>query len=477
MADAFSLPKRVHFIGICGTAMGAVAIALKQRGVIVSGSDEKVYPPMSDQLRAHGIALMEGYRQENLDADIELVVVGNAISRGNEELESVLDQRMRYASLPETLRLAFLGTTRNIVVTGTHGKTTTSALTTWILTQASTLDPNWLIGGVPRGLNQGCRIQKSDWFVLEGDEYDTAFFDKRSKFVHYLPEVLICNNLEFDHADIFENLAAVQKSFSQVIRIVPRMGLILVNGDDANLAPLLTDAPADVQTVGLGNNCSQQITSIEKTPEGTTFSLNNARYFVPLVGEFNLRNAAMAICASLHAGLTQEKIAAALAQFPGVARRQDYKGEVAGIRVIDDFAHHPTAIAEAIAGLRQRYSGNGGRLWAVFEPRSNTSRRKIMQQELAQALSTADLAVLAAVENPEKVAQELRLCPQEVVETLKQKKIQAWHESGVDAIIQRILLEAQSGDTIAIFSNGGFDGIHGKLLAALEKSTTNCSSL
>ncbi|MBG88350.1 MAG: UDP-N-acetylmuramate:L-alanyl-gamma-D-glutamyl-meso-diaminopimelate ligase, partial [Verrucomicrobiales bacterium] len=371
--------KSVHFTGICGTAMASAAAAMKERGFVITGSDQNVYPPMSTFLEQQGIEVMSGYRAENVAHNPDLVVIGNAISRGNEEAEEVLDQRMRYCSMAELLKEFFIRGKRSLVVAGTHGKTTTTSLLAWVF-EHNGHSPSFLIGGIPGNLGQGARFNDSDWFIIEGDEYDTAFFDKRSKFVHYLPEVCILNNLEFDHADIFENLAAIQKSFSHLIRLVPRNGLLLANGDEPNLAPLIENAPCPVSRFGIGEGNDLRAGQLELRADDSSFELGGEHYTVPMVGELNVRNAlAVAACAR-HCGLTREQIQSAFDSFVGIKRRMDIRGESGGITVIDDFGHHPTAIRETLKALRIKYGGR--KIHAVFEPRSNTTRRNIFQQDL-----------------------------------------------------------------------------------------------
>jgi UDP-N-acetylmuramate: L-alanyl-gamma-D-glutamyl-meso-diaminopimelate ligase len=456
--------KHIHFIGICGTAMGSTAVALRALGHPISGSDEKVYPPMSDVLRDAGISVTEGYLPENLPLNADVYVVGNAISRGNPELEALLENKLPYVSMAEMLKREVIQGKRSFVVSGTHGKTTTTTMLAWIYEHAGK-NPGFLIGGVPENFESGARFTHSDLFVIEGDEYDTAYFDKRSKFLHYLPECAIVNNIEFDHADIFENLDAILLSFQRFLNTVPRNGLVLINGDDANCLTLRTKCPAPLKTVGLGPNCDFRIQITSVRPESTAFEINGDAFEVPMVGEFNARNAAMCVCAARFAGLTDAEIRAGLMSFRGIRRRQQERGTAHGITVIDDFGHHPTAIRETLRGLRQRYSGR--RLWALFEPRSNTSRRNVLQNELIEALAEADASVIAAVANPEKVAADQRLDTVKVAAAVTARGKPCWFEVNTEAIVNRLKSESRDGDVIVVFSNGGFDGIHEKLLGTL----------
>jgi UDP-N-acetylmuramate: L-alanyl-gamma-D-glutamyl-meso-diaminopimelate ligase len=459
------MSKHYHFIGICGTAMGSTALALRAQGHKVTGSDNAVYPPMSTLLAEQGIEVMSGYKPENLPADADLYIVGNAISRGkNPELEALLDLRKRYTSMAELLKTEVIQGKRSFVVTGTHGKTTTTSLLTWLFESAGR-SPGFMIGGVPSNFAVGARFNDSPHFVIEGDEYDTAYFDKRSKFLHYLPECAIVNNVEFDHADIFANLDEIILSFRRMTLLVPRNGLVLINGDDANAMRLVENCPAPTRTVGTGAGCDVQIVITAAKPECTGFTLGGVPFTLPMIGEFNVRNAAMAIAAARFGGLSDEEIRTGLLSFKGVFRRQTVRGEKNGIKVMDDFGHHPTAIRETLRGLRQKFPGS--RLWAVFEPRSNTSRRKVLQEELISALKEADGSVIAAVNDAAKVAEELRLSPEQVADTVKAAGRECYYEADTASIVQRLKERSRSGDVIVVFSNGGFDGIHEKLLAAL----------
>ena len=453
--------QHIHFIGICGTAMGSVAAAMHAKGFTVTGSDENVYPPMSTFLERQGIQIFPGYKAQNIPETAEVIVVGNAISRGNEEAEAALERKLLYVSLPEILKDHFLRGRRNLVVSGTHGKTTTSSILAWILKSAG-VDPSYMIGGIPRNLGQGATFTDSDFVVLEGDEYDTAFFDKRSKFLHYLPEVVVINNIEFDHADIYNSLDEIKLTFKRLLNIVPRNGMAFVNGDCVNTMDVASDGPAPITTVGLGSECDLQITDIDYGRENTSFVLDGEHYVLPMAGEFNVRNAAMAICTASFSGFSADQIRQGLASFEGIARRQEVRGIAGGVRVIDDFAHHPTAIGLAVDSLRQQYPDS--RLWVIFEPRSNTTRRNVFQDDLANALSKADLVVVPAVPDPEKVAEQDRLDPHKLVSDIQASGTSCWYLETVDEIVAQVVSESREGDTVAVLSNGGFGGIHQKLL-------------
>jgi UDP-N-acetylmuramate: L-alanyl-gamma-D-glutamyl-meso-diaminopimelate ligase len=457
--------QNLHFLGICGTAMGSVAAALGERGFRVTGSDENVYPPMSIFLEKKGIALTEGYRAENIPANVDVVVIGNAIKRGNPEVEAVLNRKLFYLSLPEVLKNYFLRDRHNLVVTGTHGKTTTTALLAWIMEKAGR-KPGYLIGGLPKNFGQGARLNDSKFFVVEGDEYDTAFFDKRSKFIHYLPELVIVNNIEFDHADIFNNLDEIKLSFRRLLNIVPQNGMVVLNGDDANCVQVAKDCLAQMIEVGFSKNCAQRIRDVAYSSRGARFKLGEETFEVPLIGEFNVRNAAMAATAARFYEVPKTKIDNALKSFSGIARRQEVRGEARGVKVIDDFGHHPTAIAYTLQALRHRYRGH--RIWAVFEPRTNTTRRAVFQQQLPEALKTADGVFISQVAKLEQIPEKERLNPEALVTAIAKAGRPAFYEENADAIVDRIVPMLRRQDIVAVFSNGGFDNIHEKLLKRLQ---------
>ena len=446
--------------------MGSIAAALHQRGFKVTGSDENVYPPVSIFLEKRGIVLQEGYRAENIPADADVVVIGNAMKRGNPEVEAVLSRKLLYLSLPEVLRNYFLRGRHNLVVTGTHGKTTTTALLAWIMEEAGR-EPAYLIGGLPKNFGQGARLNDSKYFVIEGDEYDSAFFDKRSKFIHYLPELLIVNNIEFDHADIFNNLDEIKLSFRRLLNIVPQNGMVLVNGDDPNCVEVAKDCLAQLVEVGFSNNCAQRIRDVAYSAKGSRFKLGEETFEVPLIGEFNVRNAAMAAIAARFYDVPKTKIDTAFKSFSGIARRQEVRGEARGVKVIDDFGHHPTAIANTLQALRHRYRGH--RLWAIFEPRSNTMRRAVFQRQLPDALSLADGVFISQVAKVEQIPEEERLNPGAVVDAVAEAGRPAFYEQSADAIVDRIVPMLRAKDVVVVFSNGGFDNIHEKLLGRLKE--------
>ncbi|MGY8643660.1 MAG: UDP-N-acetylmuramate:L-alanyl-gamma-D-glutamyl-meso-diaminopimelate ligase [Verrucomicrobiales bacterium] len=457
----------LYFMGICGTAMGSVAAAFKDAGYDVTGSDANVYDPMKSFLEEKGIAILDGYKTENLPDDTDIFVIGNAQSRGNVEVEAVLSAKRHYVSMPELVKEAVLRGRRNIVVSGTHGKTTTSSLTAWIFGSAGE-NPAYMIGGIPENLGQGAQFNEdAEFVVLEGDEYDTAFFDKRSKFVHYLPEIAIVNNIEFDHADIFKDLKAITTTFEHMVRTIPQNGIALMNGDQKTCRDVYAAQPfAPVKWVGFGNDCDAQIANVEYRQNETEFTIEGETYVIPMNGEFNVRNAAMAVMAARFGGINPDAIRKALLSFKGIKRRQQERGTTdRGITVVDDFGHHPSAIKQAIIGLRAKYEGR--RLWAIFEPRSNTTRTNYFQKELPEALAQADAVCIAAVANPEKIDEGKRLDTDLVMQTLREGGRPAFYEPDVEAIVERVKSESQDNDVVIVFSNGGFGGIHDKLLAAL----------
>jgi len=467
MAAMFAQIRSVHFVGICGTAMASSAAALKEKGVQVSGSDQNVYPPMSTFLAERKIEVITGYAEANLAHKPDLVVIGNAISRGNPEAEFVLDHKLPYCSLPELLKHYFIRGKRSLVVAGTHGKTTTTSLLAWVF-EHNGLNHSYLIGGIPNNLGQGARFTDSEWFIIEGDEYDTAFFDKRSKFVHYLPEVAIINNLEFDHADIFPNLDSIKTTFRHFIRLVPRNGLLLANGDDLNLSELVNVTHCPVKRFGLGENNAVGAFNIRYGPTATEFEIPSFKFHTNFVGELNVRNALAVVACAKHCGLKNHQIQSAFDTFKGIKRRMEVRGIAGGVTVVDDFGHHPTAIRETLRALRIRYPKQ--KMWAVFEPRSNTTRRNVFQTELAESFADADAVIVSQVARLELLAPSERLDPERLMADLNASGKIAAYLTDADAIVSHLAQNAQGGDVVVVFSNGGFGGIHNKLLGRLGHS-------
>jgi UDP-N-acetylmuramate: L-alanyl-gamma-D-glutamyl-meso-diaminopimelate ligase len=461
--------KRVHLIGVCGTAMATLAALLKSRGYDVRGSDQNVYPPMSDFLVQQGITALQGFRPEHITADLDLVVVGNAISRGNAELEEVLDRKIRYCSLPEAIRDHFLWASRAIVVTGTHGKTTTTALAGWLLAHGGS-DPNVFIGGIAENFESSYRIGGGRDFVIEGDEYDSAFFDKTAKFLKYLPDIVVVNNIEFDHADIYADLDAIRLAFRRLVNLVPRRGLLLLGADNPDALALEAHARCKVETFGLSDGSDWQAHDLGITASATRFGVRRGgttvgTFEVPLLGAYNVRNALAAIAVGAAAGISTDTMADGLRAFKGVRRRLQHRGTAAGVAVYDDFAHHPTAIAETLQGVRSAYPDR--RIWAIFEPRSATSCRRVFQSDFAKALAKADRVVLPAVFRS-SLPEEERLSPEALVADLKGVGVDARYIPEVPEIVRIVSKDARSGDLVVVMSNGGFDDIHQKLLSALE---------
>src|SRR5437764_4965017 len=470
--------KHIHLIGICGTAMASLAGMLKQRGFQVTGSDAAAYPPMSEFLSDLGIPVAQPFDAKNLEPRPELVVIGNAISRGNVELEYVLDQRITFCSLPQLLHDEFLKGKEVLVVAGTHGKTTTTSMLAWIFHSAG-LDPSFLIGGIAENFGSSFRLGTGKYFILEGDEYDTAFFDKGPKFLHYFPDAIILSSVEFDHADIYKDLDAVETAFRRLVNLIPRRGRIIafddVEGehtDSPSLERCLANAFCPVARYGTGAAANWQVTNLRLDPGRTTWTVEHngnrwAEFEFALAGEYNVWNATAAAAMASSCGIPTDKIAAALKSFKSVKRRLEVKAQVHGITIIDDFAHHPTAIAGTLKALRARYPGS--RLWAILEPRSNTLRRRVLQSDLARSLSQADEVVVANVFRSEAVPENERLELPALAAEIQQNGRPARLLADPEAIVQTIAPELRSGDVVAILSNGGFGGIYEKLPARLKQ--------
>ncbi len=468
------MTTRVYLIGACGTAMATLAAMLKRKGLDVRGSDADVYPPMSDFLASEGIPVFSGYAAEHITSDIDLVVVGNAISRGNPELEEVLDRKIRYCSLPEAIREHFLWGARSIVLAGTHGKTTTTSLTGWVLTHGGA-DPSVLVGGIARNLGDGgssYRMGQGRDFVIEGDEYDSAYFDKTAKFLKYLPDIAVVNNIEFDHADIYADMDAITTAFTRFVRLVPRRGLVLLGGDNPAALALAERAVSRVQTFGTGPDLDWQAHDLTAGPASTHFHVRRGglpfgEFQVPLLGAHNVRNALAAIAVATEVGLDPIRVREALRLFAGVRRRLEVVGTAAGVTVYDDFAHHPTAVSETLNALRA--SNPDARIWAVFEPRSASSCRRVFQDDFANAFGAADEVLIAPVFRSTLPEAE-RLSVADLVGDLRARGQRADAPDSLDAIIATIVQEHRPGDLVVLMSNGGFGGIHRRLLSALASA-------
>jgi UDP-N-acetylmuramate: L-alanyl-gamma-D-glutamyl-meso-diaminopimelate ligase len=471
-------PKHIHLIGICGTAMASLAGMLKLRGFRVTGSDAAAYPPMSDFLASLEIPVAQPFAEKNLDPVPNLTIIGNAISRGNVELEYVLDHRLPFQSLPQILHDEFLRGRDVIAVAGTHGKTTTTSMLSWIFHVAGR-EPSFLIGGIAENFASSFRVANGQNFIIEGDEYDTAFFDKGPKFLHYFPDSVILTSVEFDHADIYKDLDAVKTAFKRLVNLVPRRGCILAWDGSANVDECLAKAFAKVERYGFREGSKWRVTDIQFKADHTSWRVLReeqswGEFEFSLAGEYNVLNATAATAMAADYDIPVGKIAEALRSFQSVKRRLEVRAEVNGITIIDDFAHHPTAIAETLKALRTRYHGR--RLWAVLEPRSNTLRRNIFQRELVDALAVADRVIIASIFKPEAVPELERLDPQHVVADLNREGRPARLLPGAEEIVDTIGPELAPGDVVGILSNGGFGGIYEKLprkLESLSKVTSN----
>jgi len=455
--------------------MASLAGLLRERGHQITGSDQDIYPPMSTQLEELGIPVRSPYAEGNVPADADLVVIGNALSRGNPEVEAVLDRKQRMTSMPALLAEEVIRGRTSLVVAGTHGKTTTTSMLAYLLEEAG-LDPSFLIGGVPVDFARSYRLGQGRHFVVEGDEYDCAFFDKRPKFIHYLPDVAVIGNLEYDHADIYPDLAAVQTAFVRLLQVIPRRGLLVAGIESAPLVAILSRALCRVETFALGQDANWRGDEVGPHPDGGwRFRLRAegrdlGEWRLQLAGEHNVRNAIAAIAVAREAGVDPERAREILPRFRGVKRRLEVKGQARGVVVYDDFAHHPTAVRETLHALRTGAPA-AGRLVAVFEPRSYTSRTRVFQDDFARAFQGADAVIVAAAHLPGKVPEGERLSETDLVAAIAGRGQDARFIARVDEIVAHLARELREGDRVVILSNGGFGGIHGKLLAALGATT------
>jgi UDP-N-acetylmuramate: L-alanyl-gamma-D-glutamyl-meso-diaminopimelate ligase len=467
--------KHIHLIGICGTAMASLAGMLQLEGHTVTGSDAAAYPPMSDLLESLGIPVLEPYAEKNLEPRPDLVIVGNAISRGNVELEYVLDQRVPFRSMAQTVYEEFLTGRESLVVAGTHGKTTTTSMLAWIYETAARMrgdrGPSFLIGGVAENFGTSFQLTPSASFILEGDEYDTAFFDKGPKFMHYFPDAMILSHVEFDHADIYRDLDAVKIAFKRLVNLVPRRGRVVAYDGSANVSECVARAFCKVERYGFAKGSEWQMRELTHRDRKTHWQVWRGgrpwlELTLPMAGEHNALNATAAAAMAAGQGIENEAIVGALGSFKSVKRRLEVRAVERGVTVIDDFAHHPTAIRETLRALRAAYPHS--RLWAVLEPRSNTLRRNVFQEELVAALALADEIVLAGVFKQESIPEVERLQPESVVHALAANGYHAVLAANVEEIVTYVAATAQMGDVVAILSNGGFDGIYEKLPARLR---------
>jgi UDP-N-acetylmuramate: L-alanyl-gamma-D-glutamyl-meso-diaminopimelate ligase len=465
-----------HLIGICGTAMAALAGMLQARGHRVTGSDENVYPPMSTMLASLGIDVMQGYESVHLQPAPDCVIVGNAIPRGNPELEAALNQKLQYRSQAEVVKDEFIRGRRALVVAGTHGKTTTTSIAAWVMEQGG-LDPSFLIGGVAQNFGVSFRVTNSDYFVIEGDEYDTAYFDKGPKFMHYLPEIAIVNNIEFDHADIYPNLDAVKLAFRRLMNLVPANGRLIAGWDSPHVHDVVGGMGqklfTQLETFGTVEEAKWRVKSTDFSGASSKFTVTCegkqwGEFQTPLIGEFNLLNCLAVIIAADAWGIDRQTIREALATFKNVRRRAEVRGEEKGVTVIDDFAHHPTAVRETLRGLRHRYPAR--RLIAVFEPRSWSSRLAVFQDEYANAFVDADYVLLASVFDSQKALEKGKtLDTSKLIGDIAKQNKPAFALANAAEIIEHLRPQLREGDVLAIMSNGGFDGIHEKLLGVLKE--------
>jgi len=467
-----------HLIGICGTAMASLAGMLQARGHHVTGSDLNVYPPMSTMLEQLGIDVAHGYKREHLTPAPDCVIVGNAIPRGNPEVEEALKCKLLYRSQAEVVKEEFIRGRHSLAVAGTHGKTTTTSIAAWVMDQGE-LNPSFLIGGVAQNFGSSFRVTNSDYFIIEADEYDTAYFDKGPKFMHYLPELAIVNNIEFDHADIYRDLDAVKLAFRRFMNLVPENGRLIAGWDSPNVRAVVESFGerlfTRLETFGTDTSAKWQVRNAE-FGEGLSrfevFCENQSwgEFQTPLVGEFNLLNCLAVIVAADAWGISKDKIQSALASFQNVKRRAEVRGEEKGVLVIDDFAHHPTAVRETLRALRARYRDR--RLVAVFEPRSWSSRLAVFQDDYANAFAAADYVVIAAVFDSDKVTEKGRaLDTRALIEAISQQGKPAFALPDASEIVTHLVPELRAGDVVAIMSNGGFGGIHERILSALQSST------
>lgn len=464
-----------HLIGICGTAMASLAGMLQARGHRVTGSDQNVYPPMSTQLEALGIEILNGYKAENADIGADITIVGNAISRGNPELEEILNRKQLYRSQAEIVKEEFIRGRRSLVVAGTHGKTTTTSIAAWVC-EVGGLDPSFLVGGIVQNFGQSFRVADSGYFVIEGDEYDTAYFDKKPKFMHYLPEVAIVNNIEFDHADIYDDLDDIRWEFSRLMNLVPGNGRLICGIDSPVVREVLDEMHGklftNIETFGLSDEAKWQARYIDFAGDRTRFTVFKeehswGEFETHLIGEFNVRNCLAVIIAADAWGITRDKIQEAFDTFKSVKRRMEVRGTVAGVTVIDDFAHHPTAVEETLRALRMKYDNS--RLIAVFEPRTWSSRLAVFQEPYGKAFSYADYVIIAGVYNTSKASELGKVLDvDELVADIALQGKPAMSFPDADTIVEHLAPELKEGDVVAIMSNGGFGGIHEKLLARLQ---------
>jgi len=463
--------KHYHLIGICGTAMASLAGMLVEQGHRVTGSDEDVYPPMSLELKRLRIPVFDGFSPQNLSERPDIVVVGNAITRGNPELERVLNDKMYYTSMAAVVKENFIRGRHSIVIAGTHGKTTTASLMAWVMEQAGA-NPSFLVGGVAENFNASFRVTESPYFVIEGDEYDTAYFDKGPKFMHYLPDTVILNNVEFDHADIYRDIEAVKFAFSRLINLIPGSGQLIAGWDSGLVSELAPRALCKVESFGIETDAKWRADNVTFSPDTTRFAVRVegrefGRYSTRLAGLFNVRNCLGVIAACEALGLDRNAVANAISEFKSVKRRLEVRGQVRGVTVIDDFAHHPTAVRETLLASRAKYPGH--RIVAIFEPRSFTAQIKVFQQPFEDALAVADEIIIASLFHPERYTADTAISPAEMLERLRERGREAYFIPTPDDIVADLAPRLNGNDVVVIMSNGSFGGIHDKMLEALRE--------
>jgi UDP-N-acetylmuramate: L-alanyl-gamma-D-glutamyl-meso-diaminopimelate ligase len=471
--------KTVYLVGICGTGMGNLAMMLKRKGFNVVGSDSNIYPPMSTVLENAGIKILKGYSEENLKELPDMAIIGNVVRRDNPEAQLIINSGVVYYSMPEALREFFFKDKKTVVITGTHGKTTTSFMTAWLLENAG-LKPGFFIGGVPKDFEVMGRPAEGDYFVIEGDEYDTAFFDKEAKFFHYKPDYLIISSIEFDHADIYSDLNSIKNAFGRLVSEMKKDGVIIYNYDDKNIQDIITLAPcktisystdknskADVKLFKMNIEHGDVVNDVEPVLNFEVDNLGKKQnYTLKMPGKHNVINALSVIALANSLDLNEERLRHALASFRGVKRRQDVYGVSGGRIIVDDFAHHPTAIGYTIEAISEWYYPR--KVWCLFEPRSATSRTNILQYEVIDALSKAQRVILPAVHQPERVEEGKRFNPEYVCRMLREKNINAEYITSIDEIVRYLAERTSPGDVILIMSNGGFSGIYQKLMNAFN---------
>ncbi len=458
-------------MGICGTAMASLAGLLKDRGYKVTGSDQNVYPPMSTQLQNLGIEIMQGYKKENLNIRPDLVIVGNVISKNYEEAQALLASDIPYTSLPNAMGELVIADRHSIVVAGTHGKTTTTALTSF-MAESLGLKPGFLIGGIPKNFSVSYQLPKGDWFIIEGDEYDTAFFDKVPKFIHYRPRSVILTSIEFDHADIYRDLNHVKEAFVMLLKLIPEDGHLIYNAEDENIKSILHHTKCkNIKSYGV-KKADYQAQAVVIDGIHTHFEIAHkgrmSRVKLKMLGDYNIKNVTAAFALAQELGWDESSVIKAIEKFEGVKRRQEIIGTPNNITVVEDFAHHPTAVKETILSIQKRFPK--GKVFSVFEARSATSRRKVFQKEYVEAFSKAQVVLLPPAFNQAALAESDRFSIEELISDLKKQNVDALLCQSTDDIVTQIKTRARPGDVVLVMSNGGFDGIYKKLLSALESA-------